>query len=72
MAKLNLLEKGKRANGLLLVIPEKLNNLEKAVRNIEGLEIEKANLLHTYEVLKNRHILFLKDSLDVLSKTFLK
>lgn len=72
IAKFNLLNKKGKADSVLLVLPEKLDNFELAARNIEGLEIEKANLLNTYEVLKNKNIVFMKDSIDILSKTFLR
>lgn len=51
---------------------EDFRNIVKAARNIEGLNIVPANLLNTYQVLVNRQILFMKDSIDSLKETFLK
>jgi len=59
---------------ILLVVPSKkesFSNLEKAARNIEGINIIEAQTLNTYEVLDNSEILFAKDALENIKKTFL-
>lgn len=64
---------GKKAN-LLLVAP-KSNDSEKVfrgIRNIEGVNITASNLLNTYEVLRARNILFMKESINSLKENFIK
>ncbi|OGH10348.1 MAG: 50S ribosomal protein L4 [Candidatus Levybacteria bacterium RIFCSPHIGHO2_01_FULL_36_15] len=73
MKNLDLLDKKKKtANKVLFILPEKLENIERAARNVEGVSIEKANMLNTYMVLNCDRILFMKNSIESLSKVFLK
>lgn len=69
---LGLVNKNGEVSSILFILPGGFDNLERSARNIEGVEIEKANLLNTYEVLNSQHLLFLKGSIEVLEKTFLK
>lgn len=62
----------KRISKILFVLPNKIENLEKAARNIEDLTVEKAQNLNTYEVLVNKYILLMKDSVEVLRKNFVR
>ncbi|MBI5044924.1 MAG: 50S ribosomal protein L4 [Candidatus Levybacteria bacterium] len=55
---------------VLLVLPGKLETLQKASRNVEGVHFISANQLNTYEVLNNRAIVILKSALETLEKTF--
>jgi len=57
---------------IIIVLPEKIENLILAARNIEGLTLIKAPLLNTYAVLNNDKIIFLKDSIKKLNEIFLK
>lgn len=43
-----------------------LGNVYKAGRNIKNVEILSANLLNTYEVLKYKNLLFMKESIEFL------
>ncbi len=59
----------------LLVTPGGMNdfkNVYLSTRNIEGVKIITATTLNTYDVLNNSGILFMKESIDVLKKHFLK
>ena len=47
-------------------------NVVKSARNMEGISIVSANLLNTYEVLKSRNILFMKDAIKSLEENFLR
>lgn len=59
----------KRVTGkILLVIPEKVENVQRAARNIEGITIRPANLLTTYEVLRSQTLLFMKDAVKKLEE----
>lgn len=57
---------------ILLVLPNKIENLILAARNIKGVTLIPANLLNTYTVLNSDRIIFLKDSIDRLKEVFLK
>ena len=68
---LNLNDKNKH---ILLVLPKggkDFENVVKAARNIEGVSVMSSNVLNTYEVLVNKQILFMKNSIDSLKETFL-
>lgn len=43
-----------------------------AAKNIGGMVMIPANLLHTYTVMRSKKIVFVKDSIELLEKTFLK
>ena len=47
--------------------PKDLENVYKAGRNIANVEILNARLLNTYEVLKYKNLLFMKESIEFLS-----
>lgn len=58
---------------LVLSKPGKeFENIHRASRNIEGVEIFSANMLNAYKVLDNTMILLMKDSVDSLRNTFIK
>ena len=57
---------------VLLVIPGKVESVQRAARNIDGVTIRPANLLTTYEVLDSKVLLFMKDSLKKLEETWIK
>lgn len=56
---------------ILLVLPQKLENVIRAVRNLNQISLTQANLLNTYEVLNGGQILFMEESLDRLKQVFL-
>ncbi len=61
-------KKGKKK--VLLVTsanPKELESVYKAGRNIENMEISSARLLNTYQVLKYKNLLFMKESVEVLA-----
>lgn len=63
------------ASKVLLVMPKagkESENVYRAGRNLEGLEILSANSLNTYKVLDNRLVLLMKDSVDSLKETFIQ
>lgn len=69
MAKImqNLKCKGK----ISLVLPEKIESVVRAARNIANLKLIQANLLNTYEVLNGGKLIFARDSIKKLKETFL-
>lgn len=62
----------KKRNILLVTAKEKMENAEKAARNLKGVRILKASSLNTYDALNNQCIFFAKESLEDLKSTFLK
>lgn len=54
-----------------LILPEVLENVIRAGRNIPDLKLMQANQLNTYEVLNGGKLIFMKESLEVIKKTFL-
>lgn len=69
MKNLKLHDDGKK---VLLVLPNKADTIYKAVRNIESVRVAKPNNINTYEILNSKTLLFTKDSIEELSKHFLK
>lgn len=56
---------------VLIVMPKVLENLSRATRNIEKVNLAQANLLNTYEVLNSDKVILMKESIDKLKETFL-
>ena len=56
----------------LLVLPGKVESVQRSARNIEGVTIRPANLLNTYEVLNSSRLLFMKDALITLEEVWNK
>jgi large subunit ribosomal protein L4 len=56
----------KNKQKVLLVTAGDLDNVKRAGRNIRNLEVSDAKLLSTYQVLKNKELYFMKESLDIL------
>ncbi|MDO8639732.1 MAG: 50S ribosomal protein L4 [bacterium] len=67
--KLSLNVKG---NKILVILPSKTENIQRAARNIEGVELTLVNQLNTYEILRNKTLLFLKDSMEFFNKPIVK
>lgn len=60
---------------ILLVMPKistESQNVYRAARNIEGVQILSANTLNAYRVLDNKMILFMNDSINTIKDTFIK
>ena len=57
---------------ILLVLPEKIERVIRAGRNIDNLSLAQASLLTTYQVLDCKRLIFMKPSIKVLKETFLK
>lgn len=57
---------------VLIVLPQKLERIIRAARNIAGVELAQASLLNTYQVLNNEKLIFLKPSIKILEETFVK
>ena len=60
---------------LLLVTPKSSKDFDSVIRvsrNIEGVTIVPSNLLNTYEILRAKQILLMKEAIDVIKETFIK
>ncbi len=55
---------------VLFVLPAHNEELFKATRNLTGVCITPANMLNTYEVLKHKTVVFVKDAVEAVEKTF--
>lgn len=56
----------------LLVLPGKAEKILRAGKNLANLSLAQANLLHSYQVLDSEKLIFLRPSLEVVKKTFLR
>lgn len=57
---------------VLLVTHDDSENVTRAVRNLSGVVFTSAARLNTYEVLNNKVLLMMKESIDTLKTHFLK
>jgi len=67
LSKLSLNDEKKK---ILLVLPEKTENISRAVRNVEGVTYINASQLNTYIVLNTKTLVLMKSALETLEKTF--
>lgn len=65
---LNLTTQRKKAHKVLFVIGEKVESMNRSLRNIEGLTIRYVQDLNTYEVLNSHHLVFVKNTIEMLTK----
>ncbi|HUV42709.1 MAG TPA: 50S ribosomal protein L4 [Patescibacteria group bacterium] len=72
LASLPLKEKKEKKVKILLVLPEVLENVIRASRNLVGIELVQANQLNTYQVLNHQQIVLMEESIKKLKETFLK
>lgn len=73
IAKLPLKKKEKKARlKILLILPEILENVIRAGRNLAGLDLAQANQLNTYQVLNHDHLVLMEESIKKLKEAFLK
>ncbi len=66
-----MLENLKIKKEILLVLPQKLENVFRAARNIAQINLAQADLLNTYEVLNGGQILLMAESIEKLEEVFL-
>lgn len=58
----------KKRPSILVIGSDRLPNVYKASRNIDGVTFEPVTALTTFAVVKAKHILFMKEALDVLGQ----
>lgn len=56
---------------LTIILPGIVENVTRAARNIKGVNLTKANLLNTYEVLNGGKLIFMKESIDKLKEIWI-
>ena len=62
----------KAQESILLVVPQKMENVERAGRNIPYVQTISVPLLNAYEVLRYKRLIFVKQALSVLMDQFAK
>jgi len=55
-----------------IILPEVLDNVVRAGRNISGVKLIQARQLNTYDVLNGGRLILMKESIGVLRETFVK
>lgn len=55
---------------LLLVIPDKMKNVSRGVKNIDFIDVFSPELLNTYQVLNHQKIVFAHEAISILEKTY--
>lgn len=53
---------------ILLVLPEKIDNVLRAGRNLENIDLVEAGLLNTYQVLKQGKIVLMKEAVGKMEE----
>lgn len=56
----------------VLVLPKDMKEVYKATRNLAGVSITTADRLNTYEVLKHKTVVLMKEAVDVFAKAHKK
>ncbi len=56
----------------IFVLPKDMRNLYSAMRNLAGVSITTAGRLNTYDVLKHKNVVLMKEAVDVFAKEHTK
>jgi len=56
----------------LLVLPQNLENLERAARNLKEATLTRVENLNTYEILKHKNLMFLEKTVEKIEEIFSK
>lgn len=59
-----------KAKKILIVLPEKQENIIRAGRNLANVDLIQAKQLNTYEVINHQKIVFMKEAINVLREHF--
>ncbi len=62
----------KKLPSILVVVPAKTDNIERALHNIPRVSVEIASQLHPYNVIQAKQVLLMKESIEALESTFIK
>lgn len=62
----------KKQDSILLVQPDSNKNLVRAARNLSFVETIRADSLNVIDILENKYLVLLKDSVPIIEKTYLK
>lgn len=65
------IQNGRLKEKISLVLPQPIENIVQAARNITGLRLRQVSLLNAYEVLNGGKIILTKESIKTLKETFL-
>lgn len=61
----------KKQDSILLVQPDSNKDLVRAARNLSFVELVRADSLNIIDILENKYLVLLKDSVPVIEKTYL-
>lgn len=64
--------KGKKQYRVLMVVPKAQENIKRAAKNLQYVDVDAANLLHTYEVIRAQKILLMPEAIKTLEETFIR
>jgi len=67
LKKLELDQENKK---ILVLMPGKVSDLQKAMHNVKGVTFLPANQVNTYETLNAKNLIIMKSAIEVLDKTF--
>jgi large subunit ribosomal protein L4 len=67
LKKLELDQENKK---ILVLMPSKVADLQKAMHNVKGVTFLPANQLNTYETLNAKNLIIMKSAIETLDKTF--
>ncbi len=56
---------------LTIILPEIMENLDRAARNLQGIRLAQASLLNPYEVLNGGRLILMEESIAVMEEKFL-
>ena len=62
---------GFEINNALIVVPERLETLEKSSRNVHGFKVLPSVGLNVFDVLNHKHLILLQNSIEQLEKRLL-
>lgn len=61
---------GESAKKAILVLPENLENLERAARNLKDLTLLNVENLNTYEIMRHKNLIFLEKTIGKIEEVF--
>ncbi len=68
--KTNVKKTGDKEKSVLVILPEKNDNIKRSARNISKISIINAQSLNIYDVLKNQYMLMPVEAIEIIKKTF--
>lgn len=67
----NLSLDGKK-RGIVVIMPERIDPVEKAARNIAGVVVSRVESLNTYDVMRSKMLVFMQPAIEKAQQHFVK